>query len=409
MAPEEYVGPLSLRASKYAAADTPLRKPNTSFPSLVLHARPTNSTIATKEQIQAAGMESHNPDAQLAIAQNENLREQVQKHSTEFTRSVSSAVTNTRQLISRLREALMKDGNPSEADLKAVDALWDELERLFEVAKHAKIALPKFLEKQEENMRLYHRAMMNEMMQDTQQELNLQHKKVDIQYVHQPFPVLYECTNALTENACRHSLILDHQQTFKEYKEQTESKLKAINELQERVSRLTLEGGLLKTELDNCQTLLKQANATNTEATSKLQNDLQAAEASKVKLERENEELRNAVTKLQVDLEATELQVAERYEQQLHQKDEALSKAVAEKEDLEKRNKGLQDSEMRARNYARKEFEQLKAETEILREKYNNQVAEYSKLFSVNSEYPWLWQMLTPRRRPAKTQRRCPN
>jgi hypothetical protein len=333
-------------------------------------------------------MESHNPDAQLAIARNENLREQVQKHSTEFTRSVSSAVTNTRQLIDRLREALKKDGNPSEADLKAVDALWDELERLFEVAKHTKIALPKFLEKQEENMRLYHRAMMNEMMQDTQQELNLQHKKVDIQYVHQPFPVLYECTNELTDIACRHSLILDHQRTFKEYKEQTESKLKDINELQERVSRLTLKGGLLKTELDNCQTLLKQANATNTEATSKLQNDLQAAEASKVKLERENGELRNAVTKLQVDLEATELQVAERYEQQLHQKDEALSKVAAEKEDLEKRNKGLQDSEVRARNYARKEFEQLKAETEIFREKYNNQAAEYSKLFSVSSEYP---------------------
>lgn len=192
MAPEAYHGAISLGASKYAS---PMRKANfATFPSAApSSAKPkVSGTIATMEQIAAIAngadtsteVAPYNADAQLAITQNEALKEEVSKHSESFTKSVSSAVTNTRQLLSLLRESIKKDKSSSETELRTVDDLWNELERLFEATKEAKSALPKFMEKQKENMSLYHSSMMNETLGDTQEELKLQHKKVNIQCVH---------------------------------------------------------------------------------------------------------------------------------------------------------------------------------------------------------------------------------
>jgi hypothetical protein len=193
--PNQYEGPRALAGSKYAVA-SPSHKinfaPNYFTLAPVSAPKPANNTaIATKEQIAASqensgdslAMAPYNADAQLAIAQDKALKEEIVKHSASFGKSVSSAVTNTRRLLELIRESIKKDGDSSAAELKDVDDLWNELERLFEAANTAKAALPAFMGKQKDNMNLYHDSMLNETIRDTQTELDLQHKKVNIQYV----------------------------------------------------------------------------------------------------------------------------------------------------------------------------------------------------------------------------------
>lgn len=110
------------------------------------------------------------------------------------------------------------------------------------------MALPTFLEKQKDNMSLYHTSMVNEAFQETQDELNTQHKKVNLQ----------------------HTLILEHQQTFQDYKADVEPKLKEHSDLQERVSRLTLDKGLLRSELDKIQQQLESTRADKDEDAEKI-------------------------------------------------------------------------------------------------------------------------------------------
>jgi hypothetical protein len=179
---QSYNGPISLGYSKYASPQ--LGKPALAAsitPSSSLPSPPTADTaIATKEQIAASNTGSHvapnlaqnNADAQLAISQGNALKDQVAKHAKKFSRTVSTTVSNTRRLLELIREASPDATNPT------VDALWNELEELFAAANEAKEALPAFLEKQRDNMSLYHSSMVNEAIKDTQEELKIQHKKV---------------------------------------------------------------------------------------------------------------------------------------------------------------------------------------------------------------------------------------
>lgn len=220
MAPA-YEGPKTLGFSKYASPS--LRKAQLEVASAISTTAPStpDTTIATKEQlaIMEAASEETPPAAELAVEQGAVLRKEVEQHTAKFSRAVSSAIDNTRQLLSLLREA-----TPS---AKEVDHLWQELEQLFEAAAEAKSALPEFMEKQRNNMSLYHSSMMNETIRETQQELNLQHKKISTQY----------------------NLILEQQDAFQNHKEQTVSKIKELESLQERISRLTLEKGNFRTEV----------------------------------------------------------------------------------------------------------------------------------------------------------------
>jgi hypothetical protein len=108
---EHYHGPISLAASKYAS---PQHRARTAvFPS----AFPSPSALkATYDDSMAVAISDAkaklNADAQLAMAQNENLRNEVEKHSAKVTKSVSSAVANTRQvrvLVHRPRAIRMYD------------------------------------------------------------------------------------------------------------------------------------------------------------------------------------------------------------------------------------------------------------------------------------------------------------
>jgi len=101
---EPYRGPISLAASKYAspqhkarAAVFPSAFPSPSAPKVATNGDST--AVATKEQLAINDAKAKlNADAQLAMAQNENLKKEVEMHSAKVTKSVSSAVANTRQV-----------------------------------------------------------------------------------------------------------------------------------------------------------------------------------------------------------------------------------------------------------------------------------------------------------------------
>lgn len=357
-----YAGPIALGYSKYASPH--FRKAALAVPSAVssIHSSSAKDVIATREQIAATNDEaaldmSRNSDAELAVASGDALKEEVDKHTAKFSRTVSATVTQTRRLLELIREALDKDDTSA---LKVVDDLWAELELLFEAAKGAKEALPEFLEKQRNNMALYHGALMNEAYSETQEELNMQYKKVNIQ----------------------HGLILEHQQAFQDYKASTATKLKELDELRERVSRLTLEKGNFKDEIDKYAQLLDKEQSTKAEDLKKaeaLQKELDTLTASKKQLLAEVEGLQKTIDDLQEKMQATEQQITDRFTAELKDKTDQLAKETTKSANLTAHLNGLEGQE----SNAKMEIAKLKADIELVNEKYDRVAAEHAQAFSV--------------------------
>lgn len=283
---------MSLRYSKYAPGGpankrpqppaAPLQAlPEEGAPAAPIPASTTATATATKQQIaDQDGAQNDKPlAAELAVDQAVKLKQAVEDHTASFSKAVASAVENTRELLRLLRES-----TPSS---KLTDSLWQELEKLFKAANTAKSALPEFMENQRNNMSLYHSSMMTETIQETQAELNLQHKKVNT----------------------HHDLLLEQQEAFRSYKARTNSSLKELESLQERVSRLTLEKGNFKTEVDKYKAMLEQEIASKVEdrkTTDALQKELETLVSSKKQLEVENETLRKTTTDTIGQLKSTE-------------------------------------------------------------------------------------------------------
>jgi chromosome segregation ATPase len=363
MAPQTYGGPTALAFSKYASPSRS-RAPLSTVPAIVSSSTaPPDNTIATREQIAASHNGSavdaatQNPDAQLAAAQGVALKEEVDKHAAKFSRTVSSAITNTRRLLELIREAVQKE-DPS--TLKTFDNLWAELEQLFAAAKNAKDALPNFLEKQRNNMALYHSSMMNETFRESQDELDLQHKKVSLQ----------------------HGLILEHQQAFQDYKAQTASKLKEIEELQERVSRLTLEKGHFRGEIDKYAKMLELEQATRAEDLKKaqaLQKELETIATSKKQLLLEVEGLEKTINELHEKVQVTKHEITARCTIELQAKSDMLEKESIKTASLNAMVNTLKEQE----SSAKQEMAKAKAEVKTVTEKYSRMVTEHSQTFSV--------------------------
>ena len=360
---QPYGGPTALAFSKYASPR--LRKAQFAFPPAVssTHSSPTKNTIATKEQLAASHDESalqmanQNFDAELAVAQGNALKAEVDKHAAKFSRTVSSAVTNTRQLLGLIREAVKKEDASA---LKTVDDLWVELEQLFEAAKGAKNALPEFLEKQRNNMALYHSSVMNETYHDSQEELNIQNKKVNLQ----------------------HGLILEHQQAFQDYRAQTAAKLKELEDLQERVSCLTLEKGNFRGEIDKYAQLLEQEQSTKAEDLKKaeaLQKELETLTTSKKQLLSEIDELQKTINDLQEKMQAAEHKITDRFTTELKASADLLAKETAKSASLNTLVNTLKEHE----SNIKMEMEKVKAENKMVNEKYSRIAAEHSQAFSV--------------------------
>lgn len=322
-----------------------------------------DTTIATKQQIAAAestrevaqvvSFEMTPPAAELAMEQGNALKNQVEEHTMKFSRAVSSAMTNTRQLLTLLRE--------STPGSEVVDNLWLELEQLFEVANTAKAVLPEFMKKQRDNTSLYHSSMMNEIIRETQQELNLQHKKVNTQ----------------------HNLILEQQDAFQNYKSQATSKLKDLESLQERVSRLTLEKGNFRTEVDKYKELLDLEIARKAEdlrTAESLQKELETLVSSKKQLQEENQTLRKTTIDMLEQLKNTEQRVTDRFTKELQAKAEELQKEAVKTTALSTLVENLKNLE----STSKKELEKLKGDKRLLSVKYTNQASEHAAAFTVS-------------------------
>jgi predicted nucleic acid-binding Zn-ribbon protein len=354
--PQPYGGPASLAYSRFA---TQQRLPLPSLPSLIAGTS-TPNIIATKEQIAATNADEMAPpssDVELAYAEGMALKDDIEKHSLQFTRTVSSTVTNTHRLLELIRE----NNKDDDSSLQTVDELWADLERLFEAAKGATDALPSFLEKQRNNMALYHSSQMNETYLEAQQELNMQHKKVNLQ----------------------HGLILEHQQAFQDFKAKTATKLAELEELQESVSRLTLEKGNYRGEIDKYLQMLEQESATKVEDQKKLkalQTELATLNTSKQNLVAETETLRKTISGLEDEIKAAQQVAADRSAVEHQAKEDQLAKESTKIAHLNTVIEALKGDG----GNSKKEVEKLKTEFRLLNDKYIRMGAEHAQAFNVS-------------------------
>ncbi|KAF2028644.1 hypothetical protein EK21DRAFT_101677 [Setomelanomma holmii] len=361
--PQTYYGPTALTHSKYASPH--LKKAQLVVPPAVssVGIAPANNTIATKEQIAATQNDSmtlRSSDAELAATQGLALKAEVEQHAAKLSSTVSTTMSNTRRLLELIREAVQKD-NPSA--LQDVDHLWAELEQLFEAAKGAKDAVTDFLGKQRNNMALYHASVMNETYRESQEELNIQYKKVNLQ----------------------HGLILEHQQAFQDYREQMNAKLKDLDDIKEKASRLTLEKGNFRSEVDRYKQLLEEEQATRFEDQKKadaLQKELDELMTSNKQLLADTEGFKKTVNDLQEKMKAGEQATTDRYTAELKETSDLLAKETAKTAYLTTMVNNLKDLE----NRTRMEVEKVKAENKLTQEKFNRMAAEHSQTFSRTKE-----------------------
>lgn len=355
MATPVYEGPKALGFSKYAS---PAQKPS----QLAAAAIPTSladSAIATKQQLTFLETAPHviPPAAELAIERGTALNKEVEGHTTKLAKELSNDVLNTRQLLSLLYKTTAGSG--------VVNNLWHELEQLFEVLGGPKAALPDFLERQCNNMSLYHSSNVNETIRKTQAELNLQRKKANTQ----------------------HELIHEQQEAFQTYRGHTASSLKEFESLQERISRLTLEKGNFRTELEKYKTLLEKettSNVENLQMADALQQELATLVSTKKQLQEENESLRKSTTDQLEQLKKVERKVTDRFIDELASKSEELQKESAKVVSLDALLSTLKSSEISTK----KDFEKLKNDNRLLSVKYHNQAAEHARTSSVGQLQP---------------------
>lgn len=366
MASQAYGGPTSLAYSRFASPGA--RKAQLATVPAAVSSTPAtpSSTIATREQIASSNSDvvdpfTENGGAQLAAARGKALKEEVEKYAAKLSNTVSSAVTNTRQLLQLVREAVSKEDS---AALKNVDELWDELELLFEATEGSKAALAQFLEKQRNNMALYHSSIVNETYRETQDQLDIERKKSNVQ----------------------HNLILEQQQAYMDHKEQTSTKLKEIEVLEEKASRLTLANGHYKGELDDYKKKLQKEEAAKQEdfeKTADLQDEVEKLVASKKQLLAETEGLRKTIDELEEKNQANERRVTDKFVVELKEKSDLLEKQVSKTKEMNKTISNLQERE----NSGRTEMAKLKAENKQLNEKSANMAVEHSRAFQVRAQH----------------------
>lgn len=349
-----YEGPKALGFSRYANTAQKPSQPATVLTSATGAFVSGDSAVATKQQIATLDIarETSSPAAELAVERGASLKREVEDHTVKLSRAVSNAVLNTRQLLSLLRQ--------STPHSELVDNLWHELERVFQTVDGSKAAITDFMEKQRNNMSLYHSSIVNETIRETQAELDLQHKKINTQ----------------------HDLILEQQDAFQDYKAQTASSLKELQGLQERISRLTLEKGNFRTEVEKYKELLQNEMARNAEklkAEHALHETLKAFESSRQQLQAENESLRKTATDQLEQLKSAEQTATDRITRELATKSGELQDASAKVNSLSTLLATLRNGEISLK----KELEKVKNDNRLISVKYNNQTAEHARAFSV--------------------------
>lgn len=146
------------------------------------------------------------------------------------------------QILNLIREAVkLERPNTADVSLKVVESLQQEMDKLLSTAQQAQDALPNFFKKQEENSELVASARIHQAQQDIQEELDQKDKK----------------------NMLEQDLVYGQQQAPKDVDSDANHK---NTELQERLSRLNLELGLVRTQLDSQNVQVAKAKAAENDA-----------------------------------------------------------------------------------------------------------------------------------------------
>ncbi|KAJ4351152.1 uncharacterized protein N0V89_006491 [Didymosphaeria variabile] len=343
-----YFGPISMADSRYAS---PMRRKQVeallaSNPALQAK-KETDNVLAIREQIAAgsAAVPFQSTGVQLAQAQGQALEQEIAQHRLVIDQTILNMITDA-----------IKQDRPDTADasLKVVANLQQELQKLVEATRRAQGALPYFLERQKENSSLLASTKIQEAHRDIQQELALKDKKILL----------------------GQELHLEQQQAYKDVEANANNR---TTELQERLTRIHMEHGLLKTELEGTNAQLKKAQATENDAVKareELEEKLSMLKESKDSLSAKNANIRGTIKDLENKLQAAEKKATEHYEKELRSLTDQLQKEHQKATSLEANLKMLRQAD----ETSRREVEKAKAESKLLSEKYNDQSREYAKV-----------------------------
>jgi predicted nucleic acid-binding Zn-ribbon protein len=159
--------------------------------------------------------------------------------------------------------------------------------------------------------------------------------------------------------------------------------LKELEALQERISRLTLEKGNLRTEIDNYVQLLEQERSTKEEDLRKvgaLEKELETLIQSKKQLLAEVDTMRKTLQDLQAKMKLDGQAIIDRFTAELKATADLLTKETQNTTALNSMMSRLKGDE----STAKLEADKAKKENKTLNERYNNQAAEHAKAFVVS-------------------------
>ncbi|KAF2201608.1 hypothetical protein GQ43DRAFT_31185 [Delitschia confertaspora ATCC 74209] len=311
----------------------------------------SNNAIATKEQIEASGM-AHGTSLLAVI--DKKLGEEVKEHITRFAESISRIMINTHKLLEMLHVSIKAEGG-KESDLKIVEQLWTELEQIFQlVTETTTTALPKFLHKQKVNLTLGASAAVQDTLNQAHSILATQHDQI----------------------ASHHATIGELEIAFSKYRRDTDSKLKDLTDLQERVSRLTMSKSLLKEDMVKAKAEVNAGLKLN----KKLQQQKDAVQAEKAELAAENGALKKAVKAGEEKLTKAVEETKQLDSPQMHHLTEELGKEAQKYRTLQEQVTASKKSELRLKD----ELEQIQSLQNMQAQKFSNQSVEFAKLLQVN-------------------------
>lgn len=166
------------------------------------------------------------------------------------------------------------------------------------------------------------------------------------------------------------------------YKEQTDAKLRDMEALNERVSRLTLEKGNLRTEVDKYTKLLENEHSTKEESLAKvgaLQKEIDTLTNSNKQLLAEMDTLRKSQNDRPDEAKRVQQEAEQRFTAELKSVTDKLAEQTEKATAFQTMVAKLGESE----RIAKLEVENVKKENKSLGEKYDIQAAEHAKLFKV--------------------------
>ncbi|KAF9739069.1 hypothetical protein PMIN02_003092 [Paraphaeosphaeria minitans] len=333
MAPAQpYYGPIGMADSRYAS---PQRRKQV---EALLAADPELQARKTAENILALREQAADNHflVQCAGAQ---LEQDVTQHMHAVDQTVSTVVAKAHQIVNLISDAI-KHERPDTAALKVVENLRQEVNKLVETTRQMQGALPYFLEKQKEDSDLVAGAKYYQAHQDIQLELDQKEKKIKLDQ----------------------ELVNGQQHALKDV--EVDSSVENA-EQQEHISRLQMDLGLVRSEMETQKDELKKAKAAEEDAAKMrevLEEKLETLIVSKRTLSAENENIKGLEAKLKAAEDKVK-EAAEDYENQLQKEQQKVASTLRQADEA-----------------YRREFDKVKAELKLQSDKYNNQSTAYAKM-----------------------------